>query len=246
MFLCLLCLSGPSALGMCYLLMSSRTNLLHPLFLAAELVSRNTFTDIPWRNIVATVELSLAKSNLTPKIYCFAVLYDSIYLRVRQVVCLRSLSVCVSPSSLSHNSSMEQSLYAKEKWENHRPEPVGQRENQHPGQPALCSASPSSGRKLYRRHREESQLGSFRVEDCGLFWARIAWQQGRQLRKSRSYKTSMQRVESQMEIQGIWKGSALGRLPDSITTSCRGWSSQAMQRCQVEMPANLHWYSVHI
>lgn len=72
----------------------------------------------------------------------------------------------------------------------------------------------------------------------------ITRQQGRQLRKSQSYKTSMQLVESQMEIQGIWKGSALGRLPDSITTSCRGRSGQAMQCCQVEMPANLHWYSV--
>lgn len=226
--------------------MSRRTNLLHPLFPTAEPVPRNTFTDIPWRNIVATVEPSLAKSNLTPKIYCFAVLYDSIHLRARQVVCLRSLSVCVSPSSLSQNSSTKQSLYEKEKWESHRPEPVGQRENQHSGQPTLCSASSSSGRKQYRRHREESQLGSIRVEGCDLFWARIARQQDRQLRKSRSYKTSMQRVESQMEIQGICKGSALGRLPDSITTSCRGWSSQAMQCCQVEMPANLHWYSVQI
>lgn len=89
-----------------YLPMFSRTHLLHPRFQTAELVFRNTFTDISWRYIVATLEPSLAKSNLTPEIYCFAILYDSVHLRARQVACLRSLPVRVSPSGLSQNSSM--------------------------------------------------------------------------------------------------------------------------------------------
>lgn len=169
------------------------------------LIYRNTFADIPWRNTVAAGGAFFGQVSPTPKIYC--------------------LAVC---TLWSHSPDILYEAQANSLSDITQPVCVTARVQSTQSVPAFKQVTVT----LWERKVRESQAMTLPVGQrkpafsgvCTVPYsstAALTTQEGQKLQDLRLG------VESPMEILDVWKGSTLDRLPDSITTSYSGRSSQA-------------------